>query len=165
MPINREISSLYPPFGRLVTAFLGRWNHDHPTEQAGVFEALRSFERQAELYAQGRTIPGNKVTNAPEGFSWHNYGLAVDIVFDADPRKPGMQWTWDGNMPWKKLSAMGESFGLESAAKWLSFPEYPHFQITYGLQLTEARELYDRADLQAVWNSLDLTRQVQGRKG
>jgi peptidoglycan L-alanyl-D-glutamate endopeptidase CwlK len=41
---------------------------------------LRTLEEQEELFAKGRTKPGKKVTNAKPGQSYHNYGLAFDIV-------------------------------------------------------------------------------------
>ena len=40
----------------------------------------RSPATQAALYAQGRTTPGRVVTNARAGESFHNYGLAFDVV-------------------------------------------------------------------------------------
>ena len=39
----------------------------------------RSWDEQAKLYAQGRTLPGKKVTNAGPGYSNHNFGIAVDM--------------------------------------------------------------------------------------
>ena len=45
-----------------------------------VTSGYRSFAEQNALYAQGRTKPGNIVTNAKGGQSLHNYGLAVDVV-------------------------------------------------------------------------------------
>lgn len=44
-----------------------------------VTEGYRTIERQNQLFAQGRTRPGQKVTNARGGQSAHNYGLAVDL--------------------------------------------------------------------------------------
>lgn len=41
-------------------------------------QGRRSFEDQADLYAQGRTLPGPIVTRAAAGMSFHNYGLATD---------------------------------------------------------------------------------------
>jgi peptidoglycan L-alanyl-D-glutamate endopeptidase CwlK len=41
---------------------------------------LRTFAEQDGLYAQGRSKPGAIVTNAKGGQSYHNYGLAIDIV-------------------------------------------------------------------------------------
>ena len=53
---------------------------------------LRTMQEQATLYAQGRTTPGKKLTNAKPGQSYHNYGLAVDLV-----RMNGNKadWTYD----------------------------------------------------------------------
>src|SRR5258708_7675554 len=45
-----------------------------------VTQGLRTWDQQNLLYAQGRTEPGKIVTNAPGGFSAHNFGYAVDIV-------------------------------------------------------------------------------------
>lgn len=45
-----------------------------------ITQGLRTFEEQNALYAQGRTKPGSKVTNAKAGQSFHNYGQAIDLV-------------------------------------------------------------------------------------
>jgi len=50
-----------------------------------ITESYRSSARQAELYAQGRNSAGKvinhklKVTDAPPGISYHEYGLAFDV--------------------------------------------------------------------------------------
>ncbi len=175
MKPNQDISFLYPPFAKIIRAQEDDWNHQHPKQAMWLYEGYRSFERQAELYAVGRTVDGVscshpapcplhprglRVTNAPPGFSWHNYGLGADKLFDADPVKPGLQATWDGKLPWPQFAQHAVQFGLESAAFWKSFPEFPHVQLTYGLQLHEAYELHQRAGLDAVWKAIDLTRQV-----
>lgn len=54
------------------------------------YSGYRSFEEQDALYAQGRTTPGDIVTNAKGGESAHNYGCATD-------------WTWfdeQGQLHW-----------------------------------------------------------------
>ena len=48
---------------------------------------LRTFAEQDVLYAQGRSKPGKVVTNAKGGQSYHNYGLAIDIVLLIDKDK------------------------------------------------------------------------------
>ena len=125
-----------------------------PDTTVAIFEGLRSFERQGELYAQGRTAPGKIATNAISGMSWHQYGLAVDIVFDGDETRPGPQWTWDGKMPWPTLGEYSDGFGLEWAGNWVTFKEYPHFQMTFGLQLVEAHALFQQGGIQAVWKAI-----------
>ena len=56
-----------------------------------IAQGFRTFAEQDALYAQGRTKPGAKVTNAKGGQSIHNYGLAVDIVLIID----GKIASWD----------------------------------------------------------------------
>ena len=56
---------------------------------------FRSFDEQNRLFAQGRTIPGDIVTNARAGQSPHNYHCAVDIVaqsIDPKTKKPFADW-------------------------------------------------------------------------
>lgn len=176
MLINRDLESLCPAFATDVRRFINSWNLNHPTETVQVFEGLRTWDRQKELYAKGRTMQsdvpcfhdgashpvgtcplhpmGSVVTNAPPGLTWHNYGLAVDIVFDADPVKPGLHASWDRRFPWGKMGAMGQAMGLEWAGAWRSFREMPHFQKTYGLQITEALQLNNGGGLPAVWKAI-----------
>ena len=44
-----------------------------------VISGHRDHGKQDALFAQGRTTPGNIVTNAPGGSSFHNYGMAADL--------------------------------------------------------------------------------------
>lgn len=98
-----------------------------------ITQGYRSKEEQDALYAQGRTRPGKKVTNAPEGHSYHNYGLAFDFaVLNADG---SINWTVDNK--WKRIGALGKSLGLEWGGDWKKFPDYPHFQLTFGLSIQD----------------------------
>jgi len=92
-----------------------------------VFKGFRSKERQNELYRQGRTESGNIVTNAKGGESFHNYGVAVDIVFG-----PEGEPSWDPKMPWKTLGKVGKEFGFEWGGDWKGFSDLPHFEMTLG---------------------------------
>jgi hypothetical protein len=172
--ISRDPAALCPRFAEDHGRFIAAWNRNHPEAPVAMFEGFRSFERSDYLYSMGRTMPstapcnhggitrtpgsckehplGATVTNAKGGSSWHNFGLAADNVFDADPVKAGPQWTWNG--PYPKLGALGQSMGLEWAGAWKSFRETAHFQNTYGLQLTEAQELYRQGGLFAVWAAI-----------
>lgn len=72
-------------------------------------DGYRSIEEQNALYAQGRTKPGNIVTNAKRGQSNHNYGIAFDVAI------------WNGNTivwdrDWNKIGTIGKSCGLEWGA-------------------------------------------------
>lgn len=99
-----------------------------------VTETLRTKERQQELYNKGRTAPGQIVTNAKPGNSIHNYGLAFDIV----PVEKGKA-LWDRYDLFKKVGEIGVALGLDWGGNWRSFKDYPHFQWTGGLSLTDLK--------------------------
>jgi len=116
-----------------------------------VTQGLRTWEEQDALYAKGRTVPpiGKKyiVTKAKGGQSYHNFGLAFDIVVLDSLGKAD----WDTNHPgWKKAGDLGKSVGLEWGGDWKSFKDLPHFQYTGGLTLEECRELFP-SGLEAIW--------------
>lgn len=100
-----------------------------------IFQGFRSFAEQDALYAQGRTKPGAIVTNARGGDSFHNYGVACDIVFVVNGRP-----SWDSKHPWKTLGTVGEKYGLEWGGRWTSFIDLPHFQYTAGYTLDDFKK-------------------------
>jgi hypothetical protein len=73
-----RLLGLYAPFGVAVRELLQQL--DDLALQPIVTEGHRTYERQRELYAQGRTAPGAIVTQALPGESAHNFGLACDIT-------------------------------------------------------------------------------------
>lgn len=100
-----------------------------------ITQGLRTIEEQNELYAQGRTKTGKIVTNARGGYSYHNFGLAFDFaVLNADGSV-----NWNVDEKWKRVGALGKSLGLEWGGDWRDFPDYPHFQLTFGLSLADLR--------------------------
>jgi hypothetical protein len=116
-----------------------------------VTQGLRTWEEQDALYAKGRTVApiGKKyvVTQAKGGESFHNFGLAFDIVILNAIGKAD----WDTSHPgWKAAAELGKSVGLEWGGDWKSFRDLPHYQYTAGVRLPECRTLY--ADgLAALW--------------
>jgi peptidoglycan L-alanyl-D-glutamate endopeptidase CwlK len=73
----------------------------------------------------GRTRPGQIVTFAQAWESYHQYGLAIDIVGHV-----GGNWTWDlPEQSWNRMHAIGAQNGLER----LGF-ETPHLQLA-GLRI------------------------------
>lgn len=123
-----------------------------------VVQGLRSWTQQDALYAQGRTTPGLIVTKVRGGYSYHNFGLAVDCVPD-DPSLPGYQPDWNANHPsWKRMEAVGQSLGLDSGAVWRTFPDAPHFQITgrfpEGEPDDELRQIFKDGGMVSVWSEV-----------
>ncbi len=92
--------------------------------QLRVTDGYRSIGEQNELYQQGRTKPGSKVTNAKGGESYHNYGLAIDVV----PMENG-QPNWDSIS--NEIGDIGKGFGFEWGGDWTT-KDLPHFQMTFG---------------------------------
>jgi peptidoglycan LD-endopeptidase CwlK len=88
-----------------------------------VVEGLRTPERQAALYAQGRTKPGKIVTDTL--VSKHILGKAADIVW-ADKRG---QPTWDAPAAhWDLLGSAAEAHNLEWGGRWRR-RDFPHVQL------------------------------------
>jgi peptidoglycan L-alanyl-D-glutamate endopeptidase CwlK len=128
---SRSLDDLLPAAKERVEKFL------NSAKAAGIDLLITSTYRdnasQDALYAQGRTTPGKKVTNAKAGQSWHNYRCAVDVVpvVAGKPR-------WDvKDEVWQQVGALGKAAGLEWAGDWKKFKEYPHFQYTGGLTLAQ----------------------------
>jgi peptidoglycan L-alanyl-D-glutamate endopeptidase CwlK len=114
-----------------------------------VTQGLRTWAEQDALYARGRSVPpkGAIVTNARGGRSYHNFGLAFDVVVldsvgkaDWNPDHPG----------WAKAGQAGSSVGLEWGGAWKRFRDLPHFQYTGGLTLARCREIY-KSGLDSLW--------------
>ena len=101
-----------------------------------ITSTYRDAESQNELYAQGRTKPGKKVTNAKAGQSFHNFKVAFDVV-PLRNGKPVWGTTGEDASLWEAVGNLGKSVGLEWAGDWVKFKEYPHFQYTGGLTLAD----------------------------
>jgi peptidoglycan LD-endopeptidase CwlK len=125
-----------------------------------VTQGLRSWAMQQELWQQGRDIEGTIintrqiVTDAPPGHSWHEFGLAVDLV----PMVNG-EPDWDLTHPsWPRLIQVGKSVGLFAGADF-STPDHPHFQLT-GLfpesPTDEVRQIFREAGAIGVWQEAGL---------
>lgn len=92
-----------------------------------ITEGLRTMERQTELYNQGRTTSGKIVTNAKAGESFHNYGVAFDVVFT----KAGY------NGDWETLGKIGKALGLEWGGDFKGLVDKPHFEMKLGKTIAD----------------------------
>lgn len=101
---NRDIDALTPETALKCRAFLTR------SKAAGldvfVTETRRSAERQAALWALGRTQPGRIVTRSKAGTGKHEFGLAFDIAFKGANLYPSDSKTW------ARLGSIGKGCGL-----------------------------------------------------
>ncbi|MGF9711704.1 M15 family metallopeptidase [Paenibacillus naphthalenovorans] len=99
-----------------------------------ITQGMRTFEEQAELYARGRTKSGTIVTNAKAGYSFHNYGLAIDFCLLADD---GVNVLWTVNDKWRRVAEIGKSLGFVWGGDWKGFVDYPHLEMTFGLTIND----------------------------
>ena len=91
-----------------------------------LIEGRRSTERQAWLYAQGRTRPGPIVTRAKPGIGRHEpgpdgLGRAFDCAF-AGPEP------FSEKHPWELYGQACEAEGLEWGGRW-RHPDRPHAEL------------------------------------
>lgn len=133
-----------------------------------VTQGLRSWNDQQKLWQQGRDSNGNivdltkVVTKAPPGHSWHEYGLAVDVVpMNQTPPQPD----WNITHPdWQRLVAVGESLGLFSGTEFHDIKDTPHFQLTGSFPESpndEVRQLFMNVGMEAVWTEAGLANQTE----
>ncbi len=114
----------------------------------------RSPQEQNELYAQGRTKAGKKVTNASAWQSIHNYGLAFDIVLLVDKDGNGTFETasWDTKKDfdkdrqadWMEIVNYFKSKGWKWGGDWKKFPDAPHFQYDFGFDWKTLKARVDK---------------------
>lgn len=146
---NNSANLLYHPFRVVLTRGV------ELCHQAGIpiylFEGYRSPIRQAQLYAQGRTAPGRIVTRARPFQSWHQYGLAGDLVVYQDSK-----WTWKPIELYKRAGSILCELGLEWLGNSKTFPEMPHYQFKTEIPLAELREVHREHGVLGVWAYLDV---------
>lgn len=138
---SRDLDDLHAALSPLAREVVRR------AEAAGmpltVICTLRTMEEQAALYAQGRTQPGSIVTYARPGYSFHNFGLAFDVV----PTELLALRNW-GETPeyrahaaalWDELGSIGIDVGLTWGGDFAKLKDRPHFEWADGLTLAQLR--------------------------
>lgn len=127
---SRDINELAPVVKLKATRFVSK------CKAAGIdviiTSTFRDHESQNALYAQGRTTPGKRVTNAKGGQSYHNWRVAFDFVPVVNGKAQ-----WNDLALFTRCGEIAESVGLEWAGRWKTFKEYAHCQYTGGLTLAD----------------------------
>lgn len=132
MITSRLIADLLPPVAERATKLV-ELCHAEGIEII-ITSTYRDLEAQTRLYAQGRSLPGQIVTYAKAGDSWHNWRRAFDVV----PLRNGKPlWSVRGadKDVWMRIGEIGTSLGLEWGGDWDRHPDYPHFQDKMGRTL------------------------------
>jgi len=161
----KRLSLVEPTLAQLITML-----SEQMSEPIGVTQGLRTKAEQDALYAQGRYSVDvvndlrkivnlapidardnvKTVTNAASGYSWHEFGMAVDVV----PMESFVNPDWDESHPvWNELVTKGQALGLTSGVAW---NDEPHFQLTGRFPETptsEVRTILAMQGLSGVWSA------------
>ena len=102
-----------------------------------ITQGMRSFAEQQALYDQGRTKPGKIVTKAKPGSSYHQYGLAVDLV---ELINGGADWNYDMG----KLLPFAVKYGIQWGGNFPgTFKDFPHFEKHFGIHWSVLLKEYE----------------------
>ena len=149
-PTNRP-DLLAPRFRAAVDAAIAECNAAPHGLDAMVYETYRSNELQSLYYTRGRTVrpPTRPVTNAMNNlYSWHGYGLAVDVIHRTKQWGPGDDW-------FRRVAEVFKRHGCKWGGDWKTV-DLPHFQ--WGLckasPSENARTLLRTQGILAVWEAV-----------
>lgn len=144
--INRVIEGAHPKLRDELLKIYHEANNRLGKTRLRFAYVLRTFNEQTALYSQGRSKKGSVVTNAKAGQSYHNYGLAVDIVLLVDKDGNGTyeaaswdvlkDWDCDGMSDWMEVVAVFKKYGWEWGGDW-RFKDLPHFEKRFGIHWSE----------------------------
>lgn len=146
----RDITQLHPTLQAKVYELIDACAKKGIT--IGIGECVRTVKEQDNLYAQGRTKPGNKVTNAKGSnySSMHQWGVAFDFYLKMDIDGDGKTSDDAFNNATKmfnKVGEIGKSLGLEWGGNWTSIKDLPHFQLpNWGSTATALKNKYKNPD-------------------
>ncbi|MNO74582.1 Peptidoglycan L-alanyl-D-glutamate endopeptidase CwlK precursor [compost metagenome] len=101
-----------------------------------ITQGLRTIAEQDALYAQGRTKPGQIVTQARGGYSNHNFGVAIDFCLLLPD---GKSVSWTVAKEWMTVVDIAKALGFEWGGDWKSFKDYPHFEMCFSLTTAQYR--------------------------
>lgn len=116
-----------------------------------ISQGLRTISEQNALYAQGRTDKTKKiVTNAKGGSSYHNFGLAIDIVLILD----GKTASWDDKTDfdgdkvsdWMEVVAIFKKYGYAWGGDFRSIKDSPHFEKSMGFTTKQLLQKVNNKD-------------------
>lgn len=132
----------------------GKWMTQ--CEQAGIVvrigECLRTVAEQDSLYEQGRTKPGQIVTNA-KGSSYssqHQWGIAFDFYLQMDVDGDGATSDDafnDSTKLFEQAAEIGKNMGLGWGGDWKSLVDKPHLYLPeWGSTTTKLKKLFGTPD-------------------
>lgn len=120
-----RLDDLEATFKSLAEQFLAKL--EESGIKVSVTSGRRTIAQQNQLYAQGRTLKGDIVTNAKGGQSPHNFGMAIDVCPYDDN---GRLWWNAPKSVWLQIGIVGKECGLIWGGDFKSITDFPHFEAT-----------------------------------
>ena len=164
MPIDSisqaRLNSVHPILNAVVGLLVLDFEAAEKGDSLIVVQGKRDWSDQEGLWLQGRNgsgeivDPGKVVTNAPPGHSWHEFGMAVDLVPNSLIGIRG----WQPTSPlWKIIADLAKRRGLTSGFCW-HHEDLPHVQLTgkFGVSPDDSvRKMYfaNGGRLQPIWDA------------
>lgn len=124
---DTRLSNLHPMLIGQASSIFAKANKLRPDVVYRATSTYRSPEEQDVLYAKGRTSSGSIVTNAKKYQSYHNYGLAFDIV----PLRKGVA-IWNEPQLFEDFAKIAERSGWYWGGNFKTLKDLPHFEKTFG---------------------------------
>ncbi len=137
---NNNIAKIHSKLKPLAFKFINVLDKNHNIK-IRAYQGLRTFEEQNELYKKGRDDEGKTVdkkkiiTNAKGGQSYHNFGLAIDVV---EIKEGKALWK---NENWELIGKVGKECGFGWGGDWSGFVDKPHFEYTMNYSYQELQDL------------------------
>lgn len=148
-----RVGKLHPKIILEVVNLIEQAESKLPNTAIRIVQGLRTFEEQNHLYAQGRTIPGNRVTNSKGGQSYHCYGLAIDfaLLYDKDSNGSYESLSWDilkdfdkdGQRDWLEVVDIFEDAGYYWGGHFSKSADNPHLEKNFGHHWKELLKMYE----------------------
>lgn len=130
---RKGLSPLYlPVYDRLCEELSDAWQP---------FFGERSIALQDALYAKGRTIPGEIVTNAPGGASAHNYGCGTDWTMFAGESPI---WLKKEDPNWAQYKDACEKVSAHWGGTFKIITDYYHNELTLTVSWSEVKKVLDQ---------------------
>ena len=113
--------------------------------QVQILSGTRTYAEQTTIYAQGRTKPGNIVTNAKAGSSNHNFGIAFDVgVFSGKTYFTGKTAAETQAYIDLRNHTKSATPSLDWGGDWKSSKDRPHYELHSGKSTTQVRALLEQ---------------------
>lgn len=148
-----RVALLHPKIRDEVKHLIEKAEARLPNTAIRIVQGLRTIDEQNALYAQGRTKPGNIVTNARGGASFHNYGLAIDfaLIYDKDNNGSYESFSWDtlkdmdkdGQSDWMEVVDVFEDAGYVWGGNFSTIKDNPHLEKHFGYTWRQLLQRYN----------------------